>query len=442
METWRVALAASPGFHVAVERGRDASLNGCPVAVVRGGKVLEVSTELGNMGLAPGVRRANLLEICPEARVIAYEPERYEEAQCQLLDLYARHVPAVEPLDAAHAFLDVAGLGVGSGVGSLPALGQAIAREARAAFGMTVVFGLGQNKLAARAAGFELVRRGSCRPGEVFSFPGGIDALSVRYLYPFPPEVAERLERLGFERIGEVRALPFGELVRQFGRPLASRLAAAMAGGEIDPVRPAWPPLSLRSVRRFEGGLGDRGTLRQTLEEAAGRFAREMTNRGLAASEVALVFRAETGAVREASRRLQRPARSRTALVLSFMGLAERLLAAWEPGAPPVEMEARAARVGPLPAEQLDFEYVFGHFPAVIPAPEPGLGRAPSRVARSGPPGDEVREVARQLAWRFGDRVIRGLDAADDEDQPDAAAYRRARRENLLVFYDPLRSHG
>ncbi len=449
----RVAFAVASGFYVAVERGGAPTLAGRPLAVIRGGKVLDASPELGARGVVPGTKRCNLLELCPEARIITYRPERYEEGQRRFLDLLARHAPAVEPVETAQAFLDVAGLGA--------AFCERVGRAAWRELGVLVGFGLGPTKLVARAAGLELVRKGVSRPGEVLAVPDGpprgtapglagppgeavrafLAPLPVGRLYPLPAEVSARLERLGFGTIGEVARLPLGELVRQFGRPLAQRIAVAAAGGEADPVRALWPLPSLRAIRRFEGGLSDREALRAALAEVAEGFSRAMSDRGLACGEVTLSFVSEGGRSKEASRRLTRPGRARATLACVLEGLAERLLDGWAADAPPVEMEARAGRVLPLAGEQLDFGYLFGAGGnrEAGGGDAPGAGRESGRgpgVRRATPVSREARETARQLAWRFGDRI------AVAREEPASGPFRRRRREELLAFYDPLRAGG
>jgi hypothetical protein len=307
---------------------------------------------------------------------------------------------------------------------------------------VAVCFGLGGTKLLARAAGLELIRRrrGEVpRAGEALVFPGGpsgpdeafLASLPVSYLYPFPSGVAARLERLGLRTLGDVRRMPVEELARHFGRALARRMALAAAGGEADPVRRAWPPPSFEVVRRVPGGLRDRETLTRVLGEAADVLSREMGGRGLACREVLLAFEGESGRREEASRRLPLPVCSRGTLALVLLGLAERLLRAWVrgPGAAsgpagaalpvaagcpaaaefPVAVWARTRRVEPRPGGQLGF------------ALHPGR-----------PPRREVEEVLLGLGLRFGERLVRPA----GETGPA-----RSRRERLLTFYDPLRSH-
>jgi len=414
MATWRVAFAKAFGFHVAWERRLNPSLEGQAVAVIRGGRVFDLAPELLVKGIGLGARRNHLLDLCPEVHLVPYEPERYEEGQRRLLDVFARRLPAVEPVEVAEAFLDVAGLG---GTGTLLELCRRLGREVLAEIGMTVGLGLGPTKLVARAAGLQLGRKGLPQPGDVLAVSEVqtfLDPLPVAYLYPFPPEIPARLERLGFRSIGEVRSLPTAELARQFGWPLARRLAAAVAGGNGEPVRSAWPPPSIRTTLRFEGGLGDRVALERVLGETAGRFAREMADQGLACGEIGLAFRSDGGREVEASRRLIRPGRSLEALGFALLGLAERLLADWPETDPPVEAEARAGRILPRAARQLDLENLLGW----------GVGPGPR---------DEVKEVVKELAWRFGRGVIQGGPVRD------SGASRHRRRENLLGFYDPLR---
>jgi nucleotidyltransferase/DNA polymerase involved in DNA repair len=424
MATWRVAFLKAFGFHVAWERRLIPSLAGVPLAIIRNGRVFDLSPELTLKGINLGVRRNHLLEVCPEVRLIHYEPERYEEGWRRLLDICSRHMPVVEPLEVAEAFCDIAGLGEN---GAVIALCRRLGCEVWTELGMTVGLGLGPTKLVARTAGLRLGGKGLRAPGETWGVSEAqafLDPLPVTYLYPFPPEIPAKLRRLGFHSIGEVRSIPVAELARQFGRPLAHRLAVAAGGGDREPVRPAWPPPSIQTILRFEGGLVDRGTFERALHETAKRFSREMTDQGLACGEIRMVLRNAGGRQAEASRRLVRPGRSPSGLGLVLTGLGEGLLEGWSEGDPPVEVEVRAGRVLSRAASQLDLLGLFN----------PGRDRRGDRR--------EVGETVRELARRFGRGVVQageaGCEAGRGVGDPEAS--RRRRREGLLTFYDPLRA--
>ena len=446
-----IAFAVADGFYATVELRREPPSAGRELAVVCGGRVLDLSPGLRARGVVPGLRCSNLLELFPETRLVDYEPERYREAWEEVLDLCAARVPAVEPLDPPgspqpsgpsglpaplQAFLDLGGL---HGPRTGPDLGlcRRLGRDIRARTGVAVCFGLGGTKLLARAAGLELLRRrrGEVpRAGETLVFPGGpsgpdeafLASLPVSYLYPFPSGVAARLERLGLRTLGEVRRMPVEELARHFGRALALRLARAAAGGEEDPVRRAWPPPSFEVVRRVPGGLRDRETLTRVLREAADVLSREMGGKGLACREVLLAFEGESGRREEASRRLPFPVCSRDTLALVLLGLAERLLRAWVrgPGASPGPAAAGSPAAADLPVAA----WVRARRVELRPLGQLDLGLHPGRS-----PQREVEEVLLGLSLRFGERLVRPA----GETGPA-----RSRRERLLTFYDPLRSHG
>lgn len=409
-ETRRVALAVAFGFYAALEQRLQPSYAGRPVAVVHRGRVFDLSPEARSKDLLPGLRRANFIELCPEACLVTYEAERYEEGWSRLLDVCARHVPAVEPLDPPRAFLDVGGLDSGAACGR-------IAAEALAEVGVPVGFGVGPTKVVAWAAALELERVGPARPGRILDASGGpgkpspqdfLGALPVSHLYPFSADVLSTLERLGLGTIGAVESLTVTELARQFGWPLARRLAAASSGGEKDPVRPSWPPRSFEVTMRFEGGLGGREALDQALARAADRLAAEMTAQGLASSEVSLALWGEWGHRAEDLRRLPRSVRARSSLVLALSHLADGLLDGWPEPDPPVKLRARVGRALPRPGQQLTFSHALSG------------GR------------EDIRQATDLLARRFGGKVVRGPE--------EGGPYRRSRRESLLAYYDPLRA--
>jgi len=458
----RVGFAVAWGFYAAVERRRCATggppAGGPPVAVVRAGRVLDLSPELRARGIGPGIKRSHLLDLCPEARLVEYTPERYQDAWEELLDILAGSVPAVEPVEVGRAFLDLTGLE--------PGLCRRIGREALARSHVIVGFGTGPTKLMARAAGLGLLRRERPpEPGETVAVPDTRDAgaflasLPVSDLYPLPPGVTARLERLGLRTAAQVGEVPFEELVRQFGPAAAREIAAAAAGGRGDRVLSTWPLPFLKTVRRFEGGLRSREPLERVLSEVAGGFSGEMTAQGLASGELSLAFVGEGGQRLEASRRPARPLRSRAALLGGFQELADRLLAAWKhtdasgksgrarpprKPDPPMELEARAARLRPRPARQLDFSHLRGFAscrsgdgPAAAARLRPDILEAVEGLARRF--GEKTVMVAADAAWEGSEAGARGCAGGGaTHGRPTAGA--ASRRETLLSYYDPLRA--
>ncbi len=101
-------------FAVAVERGIDPRLNGRPVVIspARAARaaVYDMSDEAFQDGVRKGMALAEARRICPQARIVAPHPDRYERAMEALFKQVRPHAPIIEagPRDG-HFFLDVTG---------------------------------------------------------------------------------------------------------------------------------------------------------------------------------------------------------------------------------------------------------------------------------------------------------------------------------------------
>lgn len=425
----KIAFAVADSFFALVQRGKVADER--PVAVIQGGRVMDGTPDLLARGGAVGIKRSNLVDMYPEARVVEHRPDDYQAAWERLLDLYAERVPAVEPLDPPFAFLDVAGLDGG--------VFGAIGREVRSRMGMAVGFGLGATKLLARAAAFNWVNRKGPGPcdGQT-TLVSDIDRLPIACLYPMSPKVISQLQRLGVTTFGGARALPVPELARQFGWPLAREIALTAGGGQAGPVRSGWPLPSLTTGRYFEGGIPDQMSLERALREVGDRLSRTLSQQGLGGEEAALRVRSDAGRRLEATRRFPRAVRGRATLTTTFLDLAGRLLKEWQasdPGGaePPTELEAEVRRIRPQPAIQTDLALFRGFEPGRARSSGGERGETWGRVGAEARAVDEILEVIRGMTRRFGEQTVWIV-----SDGGTAAS----RRESLLRFYDPLRAYG
>src|SRR5262249_25008868 len=100
-------------FFASVEQAHHPHLVGKPVIVCgdpgRRGVVTAASYEARPFGVHAGMNMAEARKLCPQAEYVEGNPEKYVGLSLQLLDLYLRYSPDVEPFSVDEAFVGLAG---------------------------------------------------------------------------------------------------------------------------------------------------------------------------------------------------------------------------------------------------------------------------------------------------------------------------------------------
>ena len=267
-----------------------------------------------------------------------------------------------------------------------------------AAGGVTAAGGVGTTPFVARSAA-------SRTPvGTVREIPAGgerafLDALPLDAL-PLHPKVIAELALLGVRRIGELLALPPGDLGDRFGRSAA--IAYALATGEIiEDVRGVAPRRRIRAKRTWDAPVDSRERLIFALRAAADELAEALRHDGLAAMRVRLVLEREEREERE---------------VLLPLRLERSLL-------PPTGESAAIIRSLRWGLEEIP---VLGQVTSAtleITAVEPARGRQIGLFAPDGAHAEEAIAVAQFLRTRLGAGVVLQPRIADaDARLPERAA--------------------
>src|SRR5438477_10148860 len=97
-------------------------------------------------------------KLCPHAEYVEGNPEKYVGISLQLLDLYLRYSPDIEPFSVDEAFVGLAGRDVS--LDSAVPIARAIQAEIDGRFHIGASIGIGPNKLIAKMASGEKKPRG------------------------------------------------------------------------------------------------------------------------------------------------------------------------------------------------------------------------------------------------------------------------------------------
>jgi DNA polymerase-4 len=261
-------------FFASIEQRDDARLRGRPVAVGTG-VVASCSYEARRWGVHTGMRLAEARRLCRALVCLPGDYRRYEQAARRILAICQDQTPLVEVAALDDLYLDLTQHAAGAG-----RLAEALRAQVRQETQLSVSLGVGGSKLVAKVATRQ------AKPGGVVTVSAGGER---EYLAPWPVRVlpgaggrvADRLDRLNVQRVGDVAGMPLELLCGLFGK--FGRTLHQQAHG-IDP-RPVLPNRAPQSVSRrtsLEPPTGDRPFLQAMLDHLLERACLWLRVRGLA----------------------------------------------------------------------------------------------------------------------------------------------------------------
>ena len=264
-------------FFAAVEQRDNPALRGKPVIVGGGGPndrgvVSTASYEARKFGVRSAMPLRTAGALCPQGIFVPVNGAKYNAVSKQVMAIFRRFSPLVEPLSIDEAFLDLTGTEqlFGDGEQAARKLKQAVHDETE----LTVSVGVAANRLVAKIAsdlrkpdGLVVVLRGE---EAAFLAPLGIERLSG-----VGPSTRRALVEYGVTTIGDLARLPENLLVRRFGAHGADLASRARGVGETAVVGPA-DAKSVSQEHTFDVDVADWEVLEQSLialsEGVAGRL--------------------------------------------------------------------------------------------------------------------------------------------------------------------------
>lgn len=264
-------------FFAAVEIRDNPSLRGKPVIVGGGGPtdrgvVSTASYEARKFGVRSAMPLRTAAALCPNAIFVPVDGRKYSAVSKQVMAIFRRFSPLVEPLSIDEAFLDLTGTEqlFGSGEDAARQLKQAV----RAETGLTVSIGVGSNRLVAKIAS------DLRKPDGLVVVPVGQEAtflapLAIERLWGVGAATRRQLAEFGVATIGDLAALPEDVLARRFGQHGRDLALRARGIGETD-VGGHEAAKSVSQEHTFDVDQRDWEVLEQTLlalsEGVAGRL--------------------------------------------------------------------------------------------------------------------------------------------------------------------------
>ena len=314
------------------------------------GTVVAVNRRARAAGVRVGMRYAAALSLVSRLHAGTISPDELAAGVRLIRERLLTISPRVEWGGAGRAepgvfWLEVAGLRRHYPSGA--ALADTIGRLLRAA-GLVAAVVLGYTRLGTYLLAQENVARGGCRPLVVADAAGERAAIAAVPLdrLPLEPAVRDLLEKLGVVTVEHFLRLPYAELLRRFGAPVAELRRTACSPTSLPVQGPdVAPPLLQR--RRLTYRASDAERLLRHCRVLLDRLLGHLQQGERAVAELQLHLLLEDGSRRHELIRPASPTRRRR-LLLELLALRLRALDLTAG----VEELALDARHTPLPAGQ------------------------------------------------------------------------------------------
>jgi len=254
-------------FYASVEERERPELVGKPVIVggspEKRGVVSAANYVARRYGIHSAMPAVTARRLCPHGVFLWPRIDYYAEISGQILEIFGRFTPLVEPLSLDEAFLDVTGSEhlFGPAVEIARQIKQAVRQELR----LVVSVGVAPNKFLAKIAS-DLKKPDALvvvEPGQVHEF---LDPLPVERLWGVGRQGSKVLQHLGIRTIGQLCQWPLDVLQKRLGS--SGEYLWQLAHGIDDrPVVPEREAKSISHETTFEQDIDDMEALRAWLLE-------------------------------------------------------------------------------------------------------------------------------------------------------------------------------
>ena len=301
---------------------RTAAPEDSPVIVHHEKRVWDTSRAAQKAGIQIGMPLTQARAIVPEAKLIAYLSEDYEQAQKAWLDLAVEYSGKIEPIAQHAAFLDLSEQNHPEELVEhfLAELEGRLSWKAKAALSPTKWLA----QLAAQSQDPIAIQLGLCSCEVVDDPPAHLQPLQTEYLLPVAPEHRQRLIFLGYRTIGDVAKAPLEVLRGQFG-DAGNLILQSAQGRSSEIVLALYPPRSLQKRFRFESPIESLEALNLGLQNICVKLGHALVERDLQGTDLWLYIEPEEGPIERLERRFAKPAQTATGL----LAFAKLLMASW-----------------------------------------------------------------------------------------------------------------
>jgi len=279
-------------FFSQVEEVTNPKLKGKPVIIcgdVHARSVVSTASyEARKYGVKSGMPVGKAKNLCPHGIYIGGNHQKYVYTSVQILKLLKEFTSIIEPFSVDEAFMEFEGVELNEAV----LLARKIKNRIRSRFGLTGSIGISTNKYVAKMAsgvdkpdGLTLIREGD--------FLKVFGEGPVSTLWGVGDKTAEKLKRLGINRIRELAAYPESKLKALFG-VYGGEIIKVANGIDNSPVVPYYEgpaPRSMGHEYTLPDDVKDRDRLLATLLWLSEKVARRMRLEGYVGDTITVKIR-------------------------------------------------------------------------------------------------------------------------------------------------------
>jgi DNA polymerase-4 len=304
LEALAVAHIDCDAFYATVEKRDDPSLATEPV-IVGGGKrgVVAAACYVARIyGVRSAMPMYQALRLCPHAKVIRPNMEKYVKAGREVRQMMLALTPAVEPLSIDEAFLDLSGTARLHGMSAAKALAR-FAAEVENKLRITVSIGLSCNKFLAKVAS-DLDKPRGFAVLSVKEAPAFLAPKPVSFIFGVGAVSAARYARDGFHRIADLQQAGEIELMRRYGEEgrRLSRLSRGIDERKVDASRET---KSVSAETTFERDIADFRSMERVLWSLSEEVSARLKQKELAGATVTLKLKTADFKIRTRARSLE-----------------------------------------------------------------------------------------------------------------------------------------
>jgi len=251
------------------------------------GVVSAASYEARKFGCRSAQPMAVARRMCPQAIVVRGNYARYKQVSRQIMEIFNRYTPLVEPLSIDEAFLDV--------TLSLPLFGSAeeIAKKIRADIaretGVTASIGVAPNKFLAKLAS-DMNKPDGLTVLDDTNIATILPPLPIEKMWGVGPKTAERLRGMGVKTFGDISRMPIEMLKLRVGED-AERWQRLSRGEDNREVHTERDAKSIGQEQTFGENLMDPEAVRAVLLEECEDVAAKLRRQGITAKSVTVKIR-------------------------------------------------------------------------------------------------------------------------------------------------------
>ncbi|QOW09749.1 DNA polymerase IV [Kaistella flava (ex Peng et al. 2021)] len=275
-------------FFVSCERLQESKLNGIPVIIGGGdrGVVASCSYEARYFGVRSAMPIKMAMRLCPEAKVIRGDYERYSKLSKEVTEIIQEKVPVLEKASIDEFYMDLSGMDQFFGCYQWT---REIADSVTKNTGLPISFALSTNKTVSK------IGTGESKPVGRLEIPAQnikpfLNPLSVRKIPMVGDVTFQLLSRVGIRTIQTLAEMPILVLQQMIGKN-GSELWKKANGIDLTPVVPYSERKSLSSEHTFTNDTMDIFELKRLISGMAESLAYQLRKEKWLTSTVVLKIR-------------------------------------------------------------------------------------------------------------------------------------------------------